>query len=172
MAYEFLGGVLNSAEALSALVTPTVNSYRRIHARGTSSGATWSPNTISYSGNNRTHMIRIPDGGRFELRLADGSANPYLMAAGLLEAGLYGMAHHCHPGPPSLTNAYFEQVPGGLRILPDNLLDSLRALQSDTILREGLGAEFTDAYLKLKRAEWRDYSSHVSKWETEHTLDC
>ncbi|WP_029247308.1 type III glutamate--ammonia ligase [Schlesneria paludicola] len=172
LAYEFLGGVLNSAEALSALVTPTVNSYRRIHARGTSSGATWSPNTISYSGNNRTHMIRIPDGGRFELRLADGSANPYLMAAGLLEAGLYGMAHHCQPGPPSKTNAYFEQLPPDMRVLPDNLLDSLRALQNDTILKAGLGEEFTRAYLKLKRAEWRDYSSHVSKWETEHTLDC
>ena len=81
LGYEFLGGVLHSAEALSAIVTPTVNSYRRLHARGTSSGATWSPNTISYAGNNRTHMIRIPAGGRFELRLADGAANPYITAA-------------------------------------------------------------------------------------------
>lgn len=151
MAYEFLGGVLNSAEALSAIVTPTVNSYRRIHARGTSSGATWSPNTISYSGNNRTHMIRIPGGGRFELRLADGSANPYLMAAGLLESGLHGIEHHCHPGPPALTNAYFDQVGSDRRVLPDNMLDALRALQADTVLRERLGAEFTEAYLKLKR---------------------
>lgn len=172
LAYEFLGGVLNSAEALSAIVTPTVNSYRRIHARGTTSGATWSPNTISYSGNNRTHMIRIPDGGRFELRLADGSANPYVMAAALLETGLDGIEHHRNPGPPSLTNAYFDRIPEGTRSLPDNLLDSLRALQSDTVLSAGLSHEFTDAYLKLKMAEWRDYSGHVSKWEKEHTLDC
>lgn len=172
LAYEFLGGVLHSAEALSAIVTPTVNSYRRIHARGTTSGATWSPNTISYSGNNRTHMIRIPDGGRFELRLADGSANPYVMAAALLEAGLDGIDNHRNPGPPSLTNAYFDRIPEGMRSLPDNLLDSLRALKSDTVLNTGLTREFTDAYLKLKMAEWRDYSGHVSKWETEHTIDC
>ena len=172
IAYEFLGGVLHSAEALSAIVNPTVNSYRRIHARGTSSGATWSPNTISYAGNNRTHMIRIPDGGRFELRLADGAANPYIMAAALLESGLDGLDNHRNPGPPSLTNAYHERLPEGMRSLPDNLYESLRALQSDTILTAGLGREFTEGYLKLKLAEWRDYSSHVSKWETEHTLDC
>lgn len=172
LAYEFLGGVLNSAEGLSAIVNPTINSYRRIHARGTSSGATWSPNTISYAGNNRTHMIRIPDGGRFELRLADGAANPYLTAAALLEAGLHGIDSHIDPGPPLESNAYVEGAQMDLRVLPDNLLDSLRALDKDQVLRSGMGDEFTSAYLKLKNAEWRDYSSSVSKWETEHTLDC
>jgi glutamate---methylamine ligase len=172
MAYEFLGGVLHSAEGLSAIVNPTVNSYRRIHARGTSSGATWSPNTISYAGNNRTHMIRIPDGGRFELRLADGAANPYVMAAALLETGLSGMDHHRNPGPPLETNAYLDKIPEGMRTLPDNLWDSLRAFRADTVLTQGLGTEFSNAYLKLKHAEWRDYSSHVSSWEMEHTLDC
>ena len=172
LGYEFLGGVLHSAEALSAIVTPTVNSYRRLHARGTSSGATWSPNTISYAGNNRTHMIRIPDGGRFELRLADGAANPYITAAALLEAGLDGIDNHRHPGPPSTTNAYYDRVPEGLRSLPDNMLDALRALQADTILTAGLGREFKDSYLKLKHAEWRDFSSYVTKWETDTTLDC
>ena len=172
LAYEFLGGVLHSAEALSAIVTPTVNSYRRIHARGTSSGATWSPNTISYAGNNRTHMIRIPGGGRFEMRLADGSANPYIMAAALLEAGLDGVEHHRHPGPPLSSNAYHDRVPEGMRSLPDNLLDSLRALERDTILTAGLGEDFTQSYLKLKHAEWRDFSSYVTKWETDNTLDC
>ena len=172
LAYQFLGGVLHSAEALSAIVNPTVNSYRRIHARGTSSGATWSPNTISYAGNNRTHMIRIPGGGRFELRLADGAANPYVMAAALLEAGMDGLDNHRNPGPPLLTNAYRDGIPEGMRSLPDNLLDALRALQADTVLTAGLGREFTEAFLKLKQAEWRDYSSHVSKWEIEHTLDC
>jgi len=170
--YAFLGGVLHSAEALSAVITPTVNSYRRIHARGTSSGATWSPNTISYAGNNRTHMIRIPDGGRFELRLADGAANPYIMAAALLESGLSGLDHQRHPGPPSTSNAYVDRLSEGLRPLPDNLLDSLRAFEKDEFLIAGLGKEFSQAYLKLKLAEWRDYSSHVSQWETEHTLDC
>ena len=78
--YHFIGGLIHSAEALAALTNPTVNSYKRINAPRTTSGATWAPNTISYTGNNRTHMIRIPDAGRFELRLADGAANPYLLA--------------------------------------------------------------------------------------------
>lgn len=172
LAYEFLGGVLNSAEALSAIINPSVNSYRRLHARTTASGSTWSPNTVSYAGNNRTHMIRIPAGGRFELRLADGAANAYVMAAAVLEAGLDGIENHRNPGPPSDSNAYVDPIAEGVRFLPDNLLDSLRALQSDSILRGRLGSEFTDSYLKIKRAEWRDYSSHVSNWELEHTLDC
>jgi len=58
------------------LLNPTVNSYKRLSAPRTVSGATWSPSSITYTGNNRTHMIRIPDDGRFELRLADGAANP------------------------------------------------------------------------------------------------
>ncbi len=83
LGYAFIGGILHSADALCALTNPTVNSYRRINAPVTTSGATWSPNAISYSGNNRTHMIRIPDRGRLELRLPDGSTNPYLLAARL-----------------------------------------------------------------------------------------
>jgi glutamine synthetase len=75
LAYQFMGGVLAHAEALCALTNPTVNSYKRIHAPVTSSGATWSPNTVTYGGNNRTHMIRIPDAGRFELRLGDESVS-------------------------------------------------------------------------------------------------
>ena len=117
-------------------------------------------------------MIRIPDGGRFELRLADGAANPYVMAAALLESGLDGIENHRHPGPPLDSNAYVDHLPKGLRSLPDNLFESLRALENDKVLTERLGRDFTEAYLKLKRAEWRDYSSHVSQWETEHTLDC
>ena len=117
-------------------------------------------------------MIRIPGGGRFEMRLADGSANPYIMAAALLEAGLDGVEHHRHPGPPLSSNAYHDRVPEGMRSLPDNLLDSLRALERDTILTAGLGEDFTQSYLKLKHAEWRDFSSYVTKWETDNTLDC
>ena len=76
LAYNFLGGIMNNTQALSAFFNPTINSYRRINAPPTKSGATWSPSSIAYTGNNRTHMIRIPDQGRFELRLMDGSANP------------------------------------------------------------------------------------------------
>ena len=90
----------------------------------------------------------------------------------MLQAGLHGIDEHTDPGPPLESNAYVEAAQTDLRILPDNLLDSLRALQTDRVLRAGLGDEFVSAYLKLKNAEWRDYSASVSKWETEHTLDC
>ncbi len=92
LGYYFMGGVLNNAEALVALTNPTVNSYKRINAPVTTSGATWAPNTVTYGGNNRTHMIRIPDPGRFEFRLADGATNPYLLQACILAAGLDGIA--------------------------------------------------------------------------------
>ncbi|MEM8688074.1 MAG: type III glutamate--ammonia ligase, partial [Pseudomonadota bacterium] len=85
--YHFLGGIMHSAMAMTAITNPTVNSYKRLNAPVTESGATWSPNTVTYGGNNRTHMVRIPDDGRFEVRLADGAVNPYLMPAALLAAG-------------------------------------------------------------------------------------
>ena len=91
LAYNFLGGLMHSAEALAAITNPTVNSYKRVNAPPTLSGATWSPNTITYAGNNRTHMIRIPDRGRFELRLPGSATNPYLLQAALLVAGLDGI---------------------------------------------------------------------------------
>ncbi|MGG6296675.1 type III glutamate--ammonia ligase [Leptolyngbya sp. AN02str] len=171
--YQFIGGVLHSAEALCAITNPSVNSYKRINAPVTTSGATWSPNTISYSGNNRTHMIRIPDAGRFELRLADGSANPYLLAAAVIAAGLDGIANKRDPGPRCDNNNYTEPLPvGTVKQLPAYLLDALRKFESDTILSEALGAAFSTAYPKLKRQAWNEYSAHISSWELDTTLDC
>jgi glutamine synthetase len=173
LAYNFLGGVLHSAEALCALFNPTVNSYKRINAPVTLSGATWSPNTVTYSGNNRTHMVRIPDPGRFEFRLMDGAANPYLLQAGLLAAGLDGMANKRDPGKRLDINMYTEgHKAKGLKKLPLNLLDALRAFDASKVLRAGLGDGFVDSYLKLKNAEWNDYCRHMTPWERDHTLDC
>ena len=73
----FLGGIMKHASALAAITNPTVNSYKRINAPRTISGATWAPNSVTWTGNNRTHMVRVPGPGRFELRLPDGAANPY-----------------------------------------------------------------------------------------------
>jgi glutamate---methylamine ligase len=173
LGYAFIGGILHSAEALCALTNPTVNSYRRINAPVTTSGATWSPNVISYSGNNRTHMIRIPAPGRFELRLPDGAANPYLMAAAIAEAGHDGIVNRRDPGKRLDANIYRDAAScDSLRKLPDNLLDALRAFEQSRVLGDGLGVAFTQSFLKLKRAEWREYARHVSPWELEHTLDC
>jgi glutamine synthetase type III len=171
--YHFLGGVLAHAEALCALTNPTVNSYKRINAPTTTSGATWSPNTVTYGGNNRTHMIRIPDAGRFEFRLADGAANPYLLQAGLLAAGLDGLAQSTDPGKRLDIDMYTQgHSVADVRKLPLNLLDALRAFGADATLRDALGAPFADAYAKLKMQDWNNYARHLTQWERETTLDC
>jgi glutamine synthetase len=172
LGYNFIGGLIHNAEALCALTNPTVNSYKRINAPRTTSGATWSPNSITYTGNNRTHMIRIPEAGRFEFRLADGAANPYLLQAGLLAAGLDGITNKRDPGKRLDINMYTEgHTVKGAKKLPLNLLDALRGLESSKVLGEALGA-FVPSYLKLKTDEWNAYSRHLTEWEREATLDC
>ncbi len=173
LAYRFLGGVLHSADALAALFNPTVNSYKRINAPVTLSGATWAPNAITYSGNNRTHMVRIPDVDRFELRLMDGSANPYLLQAGVLMAGLDGIVNKRDPGKRLDVNMYTEgERVRGVRKLPLNLLDAIRLFEKSEVVVQGLGKSFVDSYAKLKHMEWQSYASHISAWERERTLDC
>ncbi|CAO4134030.1 type III glutamate--ammonia ligase [Methylorubrum extorquens] len=172
LGYHFIGGLIHSADALAALTNPCVNSYKRINAPRTTSGATWAPNTVTYTGNNRTHMIRIPDGGRFEFRLADGAANPYLLQAGLLAAGLDGIRQRRDPGQRLDINMYTDgHTVEGVKRLPLNLLDALRALEASPVLNEALGA-FVPSYLKLKRQEWDDYCRHLTQWERDTTLDC
>jgi len=173
LAYNFLGGIMNGADQLCAVFNPTVNSYKRINAPATSSGATWSPNTVTYTGNNRTHMVRIPDVGRFELRLADGAMNPYLGQAAALMLGLDGIANRRDPGRRLDINMYTEgHKAQDARKLPLNLLDAVRALERSEVARAGFGDELVDAYCKLKLAEWNRYCGVVTEWERETTLDC
>ena len=172
LAYEFMGGLLHHADALCAFTNPTVNSFKRINGVPTKSGATWSPNTVTYAGNNRTHMIRIPDVDRFELRLPDGSTNPYLLQASVIAAGLDGIAHHRDPGPRLDNNMYTELPTGAVRRLPTNLLDALRALRKNETFAKSFGSPFVDAYIKLKEQEWFEHHAQVSAWERQMTLDC
>ncbi len=173
LGYQFIAGLLNSAEGICAIANPTVNSYKRINAAVTASGATWSPNTISYGGNNRTHTIRIPAPGRFEFRLPDGAANPYLLPAVLIGAGLDGMVEKRDPGPRQDSNIYSDRLSQEqLKSLPGNLLDALRCLEKDGVLGRSLGESCRSAYLKLKHQEWRDFTAAITPWELENTLDC
>jgi glutamine synthetase len=173
LGYQFLGGILAHAEALTAISNPMVNSYKRINAPATLSGATWSPNTVTYTGNNRTHMIRIPEEGRFELRLADGSANPYLLQAAILAAGLDGIKNASDPGKRLDINMYTHgHLVEGARKLPLNLLDALRAFERSSLFKHAFGAEFVTAYVKLKMDNWNEYMRYLTKWEVETTLDC
>jgi glutamine synthetase type III len=172
LAYQFIGGVLHSASAVCAYSNPTVNSYKRLNAAMTTSGATWSPTTVSYGGNNRTHTIRIPDRGRFEFRLPDGAANPYLLPAALIAAGLDGVEAQRNPGDRSDINSYTESIAQDVQKLPQNLLDALRNLENSQVLIDRLGQDSVSAYIKLKKQEWSEYSAHLSSWEMQHTLDC
>ncbi len=152
LAYAFLGGLQEHAPALCALTNPTEESYRRLGGTTTSSGATWSPGWISYGGNNRTHMVRIPDDQRLELRLADGAANPYLLPAAVLAAGLDGIERGLDPGPRSEANTYTDPPTGAAaRPLPRSLEEALTAFAADTVLRQALGEEFCRAYENLRR---------------------
>ena len=168
----FLGGIMRHATSLTAITNPTVNSYKRINAPSTSSGATWAPNTATWSGNNRTHMVRVPGPGRFELRLPDGAANPYLLQAAIMAAGIDGVINKIDPGKRLDIDMYKEghKVENATQ-LPLNLLDALRVFDSNTILKESLGNDFSKAYISLKTAEWNSYASHFSVWERDNTID-
>jgi glutamine synthetase len=173
LGYNFLGGIMDHAEGLCAMMNPTVNSYKRLSAPRTTSGATWSPSSITYAGNNRTHMIRIPDEGRMELRLPDGAANPYLLPASIMAAGLDGIDRKLDPGKRHDIDMYAEgHKVKGAKKLPLNLLDALRAFDKDKHLKAAIGEETSAAFLKLKMADWLDYSRHLTEWEREQTLDC
>ena len=136
------------------------------------SGATWAPNTVTWTGNNRTHMVRVPGPGRFELRLADGAANPYLLQAVIIAAGLDGIRTQADPGKRYDIDMYAEghKVRGAPK-LPLNMLDALRAFNRDKELKAMMGDAFSEAFLKLKHQEWNSFVSHFSTWERENTLD-
>ena len=171
-AHAFLGGVLHHAESMCAITNPIVNSYKRINAPVTVSGATWSPNTVTWSGNNRTHMVRTPDEGRFEFRLADGAVNPYLLPAVFLAAGLDGLAHDRDPGPRLDLDMYKEgHRARRARRLPRYLLDAIRLFDRNRVLKAALGDEVSAAYVTLKMREWDDYSRSISAWERQTSLD-
>ena len=169
---NFLGGIMKHASALAAVTNPTVNSFKRINAPRTMSGATWAPNSVTWTGNNRTHMVRVPGPGRFELRLADGATNPYLLQAVIIAAGLSGVRSKADPGKRYDIDMYAQgHTVRGAPKLPLNMLDALRAYDKDKGLKEAMGKEFSDAYLKLKMEEWNSFVSHFSSWEKENTLD-
>jgi glutamate---methylamine ligase len=181
MAFNFLGGVIKNASSLSAFFNPTINSYRRINAPPTKSGASWSPSSISYTGNNRTHMIRIPDPGRFELRLMDGSVNPYLLQASVLAAGLDGLKNKINPGKPLNCNMYedHEKYPD-LPKLPNELHQSLEMLKDNKDMNEAFGKDVISSYIKLRSSEINEFNQKenfdktktITRWERNNTLDC
>ena len=152
---------------LRAITNPTVNSYKRINAPPTLSGATWSPNTVTYAGNNRTHMIRIPDAGRFELRLADGAANPYLLQAALLAAGLDGIQQQARSGQaPRHQHVYRgPQGEGREEAAAQPARCAARARASRRCCRTASARNSSPPTSSSRHDDWNAYSRHLTEWE-------
>ncbi|HET7120450.1 MAG TPA: type III glutamate--ammonia ligase [Solirubrobacterales bacterium] len=178
LAYDFVGGLKAHAAAYIAVTAPAVNSYKRLVV-GSQSGSAWAPVHVSYGSNNRTQMLRIPGPGRIEDRTVDGACNPYLAATVVLAAGLDGIEKGLPAGEPSsdrnlheLGEAELAEL--GIRMLPANLLEATRELESDDVMRAALGTcateDYVDYYVRIKRAEWERAHSEITRWELERYL--
>ena len=160
---HFIAGVLNKVPALMAIMCPTVNAYRRINAQGLV------PTRINWGYDNRFTLIRIPNereaATRIEVRVADGTANPYLAAAAILAAGLEGIEEKMEP-PKAVEGFLYalseeEQGPP----LPTSLEEALTYLEKDEALRAYLGDELVDTFVTIKRAEITRFNQWVTDWE-------
>jgi glutamine synthetase len=155
-----VGGVLGHAAALTALLNPTVNSYKRF---GPDTLAPW---LIDWGLDNRSAMIRIPPergrASRMELRLGDASANPYLAVAAFLGAAYLGIRDKVEPSPKLEGYGYDTSK---AEMLPMNLASAIEALEADADLCELLGREFVDAFVAYKRNELERFSHWVTDWE-------
>ena len=171
---HFIGGVLAHSAALCAIAAPTVNSYKRLVVGESLSGTSWAPAVVAHGPNNRTALVRtLP--GRFEWRLPDASANPYLATAALIAAGLDGIDNGTLPGP-ACTDDLFERTPAelalrGIGLLPQSLGEALAALEADAVVRAALGKALSTEFMHLKRSEWTAYARHVSAWELARYAD-
>jgi glutamine synthetase len=166
--YQFVAGLLEHADALTALCAPTVNSYKRLACSESASGTTWSPVWKAYGDNNRTCVVRSV-AGRLEWRLPDPSCNVYAAIAATLAAGLDGIERGLTAPAPCSEDLY-ERFGAGLPMpdrLPRDLGHALDALAMDTTLTEAVGDSFCEQFLTLKRREWDDFSQSVSHWEFE-----
>jgi len=177
LGYSFIGGIMKSADCFSAWFNPSLNSFGRIDASNTLSGATWSPSTVTYTGNNRTHMVRIPDAGRFEVRHADGSANPYLLQAGMLGLGLDGINNKRSPGKRLDINMYTQgHKLKRVKKLPKTLDKALKLFKESNVAKNAFGSSVVSKYVKLKNRELKEYGKQPedqkSGWSRNNAIDC
>jgi len=177
LAYNFIGGLLDHAQAYIGMTAPTVNSYKRLR-RGTLERRTWVPVNVTYGGNNRTQMLRVGGPGRVEDRTSDASASPYLAMAAILACGLDGVDRELDPGDPNHDNLY--EIPEeelkrrGIGFLPGNLYEAISNLEQDEVIRTAFGRvtgeDYLDYYCRVKKREWADYHQEVSPWELRNQL--
>jgi glutamine synthetase len=167
---QFIAGVLAHSAALCAIAAPTVNSYKRLMVGESLSGTSWAPAYVAHGPNNRTAVVRTL-GGRFEWRLPDASANPYLATAALIAAGIDGIDRKLDPGPPCEDDLFkltlAEIRARGIALLPQDLNEAVGALRADEVVCEALGETLAGQFAELKHAEWDEYRRHVSDWEMQ-----
>ncbi len=158
----FTGGIMTHARALCAIANPTVNSYKRLLSGHCAPCAiTWADH-----GEKAMAVINREKGDvKIELRFPDGSANPYLLFATCLAAGLDGIAKKTSPGP-----SIDEITPEKTCYLPEDLKEALGEFSGDEVITGALGKEFSDIYIKIKRDEWRSFISEVTQWEIDNYL--
>jgi glutamine synthetase len=165
---HFVAGVLEHAPALMAFLNPTINAYRRILPDSLA------PINVNWGLNNRTTFIRIPPergpASRLEIRVGDGAANPYLVTAAILFAGLDGCRRKLDPPAPVEGDAYTLSEEEAGPALPLSLGDALDALEADEVIRDSVGPEIVDTFLAMKRFEIERYRLHVSDWDLAEYL--
>ena len=175
--YQFIGGIIKSVDSFAAWLNPCLNSYERLNAKTTNSGSTYSPTAVTYSGNNRTHMIRIPDEGRFEFRAADGAVNPYLLQSGIIAMGLDGMKNKRSPGKRLDINMYTQgHKLKRIKKLPNSLEQALKKFNNDAVVKKSIGARVVSKYIKLKKRELKEFSQvgeeNKANWIRKNIIDC
>jgi len=172
-AYEFMGGVLNHAQAFTAVTNPTVNSYKRLVP------GYEAPIYVAWSDTNRSALIRVPDAAgvsaRFEVRSPDPSCNPYLGMAALIAAGLHGIETGADPGEPVREDIYeFDETKReeyGIDTLPPNLGRAVDALAADEVIQDALGPHVSEKFAEAKTREFNEYLTQVSQWEEDRYLE-
>ena len=171
-AYYFIGGILKHMKGMTVITNPIVNSYKRLVP------GFEAPVYIAWSSKNRSPLIRIPavkgEEIRVELRSPDPSANPYLVFAVCLRAGLQGIKDKIEP-PYSIDRNIFEMTKEErkekqIEALPANLKEAILQFENDDFIKETLGKEFSMHYAKGKLNEWNAYIEQVSAWEIEQYL--
>ena len=171
-AFWFIGGIMKHMKGMTVITNPLVNSYKRLVP------GYEAPIYIAWSATNRSPLIRIPAargvGTRVELRCPDPAANPYLVLAACLEAGLDGIRNQITP-PDAVTENVFEmqlqqRAKLGIESLPGDLEQAVEELEKDDYIKNVLGGHITEKYLEAKKAEWADYRAQVTEWEIEKYL--
>lgn len=170
--YNYIGGIIKHAKAMTAITNPIVNSYKRLVS------GYEAPVNIAWSARNRSPLIRIPakrgESTRIELRSPDPTSNPYLALAVALAAGLDGIKNNITPPPPVNANIYHmnkEELESlGIERLPGSLEEALNELEKDEVIKEALGNHVYTKFLEAKRAEWDEYKIYVTQWELDQYL--